>query len=456
MLCSFTKRTKTFFPLRGFFMQIELANQKNCVSFMCQEICKVLKKTYYIGFLLFVTCQLVKAQGFDFANPKQQSARISFKLSNNLIILPLLLNKHKDTLNFVLDTGVGHTLLTDSSFIRKLHLDTNKLRKVPIKGGGIGEIITTYVVPMQKLTIANFVAPFQSVLVVSKSLTYLSQYAGIRIDGIVGYDFFRNLTVKIDYQKKELTVFKPNFFEKKYLKKYDTKNILGLQLQRQKPYIKAFVSTENNDTIAVKLLLDTGAGHWVSLDLQAHKGIKLPKKYIESNLGLAINGLVVGKIGRLPTFKIGHFEWKNVICSYPDSLLVAFRNEYVEKDGSIGIGILERFTLILDYSKERCIFEPNLKLNKNFDIGFSGLEIASDAKNYCQYFIVGIHHLSQAYSSGLQIGDEIFSVNNIIASRLTIGQLYELLDSVENKLIQMLVKRNGDFHIVTFRTKRFI
>ena len=432
-----------------------LANQKKLRKF--SEVKSMQSVIYWMGFLLFVTSHFIRAQGFDFVNPKQKSVRISFKLSNNLIILPLLLNNHKkDTLNFVLDTGVGHTLLTDSTFIQKLHLDTNKLRKVIVKGGGVGEVIPTYIVPMQRLEVGSLIAPFQSVLIVSKSLTYLSQYAGLKIDGIVGYDFFRNLTVRIDYQRKELTVFKPNFFEKKHLKKYDTKNILGLQLQRQKPYIKAFISNNNKDTIEVKLLIDTGAGHSVSLDLQAKKGINLPSKYIESNLGLAVNGLVIGKIGRLPTFKIGHFSWRNVICSYPDSLLVAFRNEYVEKDGSIGIGILERFTLILDYSKERCILEPNQKINKNFDIGFSGIEIASDAKNYYQYFVVGVHHLSQAYSSGLQVGDEIFSVNNIIASRLTIGQLYELLDSIENKLIQMLVKRDGSFHIITFRAKRFI
>lgn len=433
-------------------MQVELVSTKLCRARDMQNA----KKTYWIIVLYLLVSQFIKAQGFDFANPKQHSTRISFKLSNNLIILPLLLNSEKDTLNFVLDTGVGHTLFTDSTFIKKLQLDTNKLRKIIVKGGGVGEVIPAYIVPMQRLEVGTLIAPFQSVLIVSKSLTYLSQYAGIKIDGIVGYDFFRNLTVKIDYQKKELTAFNPNFFEKKYLKKYDIKNILGLQIQRQKPYIRAFVSNNHKDTIEVKLLIDTGAGHSVSLDLQADKGINLPQKYIESNLGLAVNGLVVGKIGRLPIFKIGNFSWKNVICSYPDSLLVAFRNEYVEKDGSIGIGILERFTLILDYSKERCIFEPNQKINKNFDIGFSGLEIASDAKNYYQYFVVGIHQLSQAYLSGLQVGDEIFSINNVIASRLTIGQVYDLLDSTENKLIQMLVKRDGNFHIITFRTKRFI
>ncbi|GAB4126166.1 MAG: hypothetical protein OHK0045_01830 [Raineya sp.] len=400
--------------------------------------------------------RLVQAQGFDFANPKQKSARISFQLSNNLIVLPLLLNDQKDTLNFVLDTGVGHTLLTDNTFIEKLDLDTSKLRKVIVKGGGIGEVIPTYVVPMQKLVIGSLIAPFQSVLLVSKPLTYLSQYAGTKIDGIVGYDFFRNITVSIDYQRKELQIFKPDFFEKKHLKKYDTKNILSLHLQRKKPYIKAFFSSKSKDTIALKILLDTGAGHAVSLDLQPQKGIVLPSKYIESSLGLAVNGLVFGKIGRLESFKIGHFLWRNVVCSFPDSSLVAFRNENVEKDGSIGIGILERFTLILDYSRERCILEPNLKLNKNFDIGFSGIEIASDAKDYYRYFVAGIHPLSQAYSSGLQIGDEIFSVNGVIASRLTLGQLYELLDAVENRLIQMLVKRAGSFYVVAFRTKRII
>ncbi len=416
----------------------------------------ILKGIFWINLLLIGLNSSILAQGFDFANPKQKSTRLRFKLSNNLIILPLLLNESKDTLNFVLDTGVGHTLLTDSTFIQKLNLDTTKLRKIIVKGGGVGEVIPTYIVPMQKLHIAALEAPFQSVLVVSRSLTYLSQYAGIKIDGIVGYDFFKNLTVRIDYLRKEIVVFQPAYFEKKHLKKYDTKHILGLQLLRQKPYIKAFVTNENKDTIEVKLLLDTGAGHSISLDLGSKEGLQLPKKHIESNLGLAVNGLVTGKIGRLQAFKLGHFTWRNVVCSFPDSLLVAFRNENVGKNGSIGIGILERFTVILDYSKERCIFEPNNKINKGFDVGFSGIELACDAQNYYKFFVVGIHHLSEAYKSGLQIGDEIFSINNVLAARLHIGQLYELLDSIENRLIQMLVKREGNFHIITFRAKRFI
>lgn len=416
----------------------------------------MLKTILLIGFLISGLGTYSQAQGFDFTNPKQKSTRIRFKLSNNLIILPLLLNESKDTLNFVLDTGVGHTIFTDSTFVYKLRLDTNNLRKVMVKGGGIGDVIPTYVVPMQKLFVGDLSAPFQSVLVMSQSLTFLSQYAGIKIDGIVGYDFFRNLTVQINYLTKEISVFQSKYFEKKHLKKFDTKHILSLQLNRQKPYIKGFVTNNRRDTIEVKLLLDTGAGHAVSLDLHTKEGLELPKKYIESNLGLAVNGIVLGKIGRLEAFKLGDISWRNVICSFPDSTLVAFRNEGVGKNGSIGIGILERFTIVLDYPNQRCILEPNNKVNKNFDVGFSGIELASDPKNYFKYFVVGIHHLSQAYRSGLMIGDEIFSINNMLASKLTIGQVYELLDSIENRLIQMLVKRDGNFHIITFRAKRFI
>lgn len=450
------QRRKTFFFVEAFlFLYFYLKTFLKLLRFLV-KITYVLKVILWIVFSLCSLDSGIQAQGFDFANSKQKSTRIRFQLSNNLIILPVLLNDNQDTLNFVLDTGVGHTLLTDSSFIRQLRLDTNKLRKVIVKGGGVGEVIPTYVVPMQKLRIADLEASFQTVLVVSRSLTYLSQYAGIRIDGIVGYDFLRNLTVQIDYIKKEILVFKPDYFEKKHLKKYSVRHILRLQLHRQKPYIKAFVTNDNQDTLEVQLLLDTGAGHSVSLDLGSKAGITLPKKYIESNLGLAVNGLVTGKIGRLRGFSIGDFSWRNVVCSFPDSLLIAFRNENVGKNGSIGIGILERFTLTLDYSQKRCILEPNNRINKGFEVGFSGIELACGYQNYNRYFVVGIQPLSQAYQSGLQIGDEIFSINNVLATQLTIGQLYELLDATENKLIQMLVKREGNFHIITFRTKRFI
>ncbi|MCU0439872.1 MAG: aspartyl protease family protein [Raineya sp.] len=413
----------------------------------------MIKKLLLLFF--FLLTQQSFSQGFDFKDHKKKYARIPFKLYNNLIIVPVLLNKNADTLNFILDTGVGYTMITDSTFVDKLQIPPHT-RKVGVKGGGIGEVVYTYIISSQQLELKDFIAKNLTILVTSKSLEYISQYAGIKIHGIVGYDFFRKLVVKINYQKKELEVYNNHYFEKKIVKKNQTNNILKLQIQKQKPYFFAKVINDKDDSINVKLLLDTGAGHSLSLDKESKKGITLPSKTIENYLGLAINGLIEGKMGRIKGLGIGKYYWKDVLCSFPDSLLILHRTENVDKQGSIGIGLLERFAIILDYSNERFILEPNIKLNKKFDIGFSGVDVVASPKNFEIYLVSNIHPLSPAYVSGLQIGDELFAINNQVLTNLTISQVYELLDGVENKVLNLLIKRQGSLQVITFKTKKLI
>ncbi len=395
------------------------------------------------------------SSGFNFAKPNRKFTRIPFQLANNLIVVPLFLNEQIDTLNFVVDTGVGASIFIDSAFLQIMRADTTNLRKVIIKGAGIGEVITSYLVPKQHLRIGALVAHRQNVLVCSQSLHHISEYAGTRIHGIVGYDFFRNLVVKIDYIRKELLVYEPKYFTRKILPKYKHSQLHRITLQRQKPYIGASYVNERNDTIPLRLLIDTGAGHSVSLDIGSQRGIELPQKHIESNLGVAVNGVVLGKIARIKQFQIGNFTWLNVLATFPDSSLIAFRNEGVNRNGSIGIGILERFDITLSYSQQLCILEPNLKYNKNFDMGFSGIELISQGKSYREYKIVAIHPLSEAYKAGLQIGDEILAINNYFTSSLNISQIYELLDTKEQTL-HLLIRRGGKLQVVAFKTKRII
>ncbi|PKQ70082.1 aspartyl protease family protein [Raineya orbicola] len=406
-------------------------------------------------FLFFTAFSQEMSSGFKFAKLNRKFTRISFQLANNLIVVPLFLNEKADTLNFVLDTGVGTTIFIDSTFLQTMQADTSNLRKVIVKGGGIGEIITSYLVPKQHLQIGSLVASQQNVLVCSQTLHYISTYAGMRICGIVGYDFFRNLVVKIDYIRKELLIYEPQYFTEKILPKCKPSQIHKITLQRQKPYIWASYVNESNDTIPLRLLIDTGAGHSVSLDIGTRKGIELPKKHIQSNLGVAVNGVVLGKIARIKQLQIGKFSWLNVLTTFPDSSLVAFRDEGVSRNGSIGMGILERFDVTLNYPQQFCIFSPNLKYNKGFDIGFSGLELISQGKFYREYKIVAIHPLSEAHRAGLQVGDEILAINNHFTSLLNISQVYELIDAKEQTL-NLLIRRAGKLQVVSFRTKRII
>ncbi|MDX1903654.1 MAG: PDZ domain-containing protein, partial [Thermonemataceae bacterium] len=198
------------------------------------------------------------------------------------------------------------------------------------------------------------------------------------------------------------------------------------------------------------------AGHSLSLDENHQKQIKLPNKTIESSLGLAINGIVSGKIGRISKLCIGeNYCWEQVISSFPDTLLIAYRDEKVDKQGSIGIGILERFVLTLDYTHQRCMLKPSKKYKNNFEIGFSGIELLMQIEPK-KVFIASVHPLSEAYKAGLQAGDEVLALNDKVIRNFSLGDLYDFLDKKEGRQIYLLVKRKEELIVIAFKTKKLI
>ena len=78
---------------------------------------------------------------------------------------------------------------------------------------------------------------------------------GIPVNGIIGYNFFKNNLVEINYKKKRVVVFSDNTkIRKKIDKKY---NIIPITIEKSKPYIKGSIVINNNE-IPVKLLIDIG------------------------------------------------------------------------------------------------------------------------------------------------------------------------------------------------------
>jgi hypothetical protein len=77
-------------------------------------------------------------QNLSFVNSTQKSVSLPFKFINNLIILPVVIND-SDTLQFILDTGVSTSIMTELSIGDSLLL--NYARQVKLKGLGQGEPI---------------------------------------------------------------------------------------------------------------------------------------------------------------------------------------------------------------------------------------------------------------------------------------------------------------------------
>jgi hypothetical protein len=92
---------------------------------------------------------------------------------------------------------------------------------------------------------------------------------------------------------------------------------IPIVIEDTKPYLYAKATWADNREVPIKVILDTGAGHALSLDIGSHEHIQLPDKIIRAQLGRGLNGIITGSLGRLEKVKIGSYELQDVITSSP-------------------------------------------------------------------------------------------------------------------------------------------
>ncbi|CAH0997423.1 hypothetical protein EMA8858_03556 [Emticicia aquatica] len=411
--------------------------------------------------ILLVVSQIAFAQkdrkkddryGYHFQGKHQKSAKFSFDLHANLIVLKATLDD-SDTLRFILDTGVTSTIVTDPK--RALTLGVRYVRRVKISGAGEGAALMANVSVGHTIRIGDMVARQQSLVVLDEDVLQLSEFLGVPIHGIFGHDIFNNFVVTIDFENKMLTLTEPKKF--KYKKSMGTQ--YPIVLTASKPYTDAIAMVSNEKVIPMRLVIDTGAGHALLLNAGEKEPIHLPDKVMRANLGRGLNGEINGNIGRVDKIRMGSVEMKNILASFPDSLSFSmkFTTDDDKRQGSIGCELLRRFTVTLNYREGYMILKPlKNRLKESFEHDMSGLDVRAKGNNYNQYFINRVIENSPADQAGLQEGDELIFVNNQNVKDLTISEIYKILSRKEGKEVEFFFRRQGELKFTSFSLKRMI
>jgi hypothetical protein len=411
--------------------------------------------------ILLVISQLAFAQkgrkkdtryGFHFIGKHQKSARFSFDLHANLIVVKATLDD-SDTLRFILDTGVSSTIITDPK--RALTLGVNYVRRVKISGAGEGEALMANVSVGHTIKIGDIVANKQNLVVLDNDVLKLSEFLGVPIHGIFGHDIFSNFVVTIDFDNKTIVLTDPEKF--KYRKSMGPQ--YPIVLTQSKPYTEAIAMVRNDKVIPMRLVIDTGAGHALLLNAGINEPIHLPDKVMRANLGRGLNGEINGHIGRVDMIRMGSIEMKNILASFPDSLSFSmkFVPEIEKRQGSIGCELLRRFVVTLNYSDGYMILRPlRNRMKEAFEHDMSGLDVRAKGDKFNQYFINKVIEDSPADEAGLQEEDELIFVNDQNVKELTISDIYKILSRKEGKEVAFFYRRKGELKFTSFRLKRMI
>ena len=418
---------------------------------------------------LLCCCTVVTAQNTFMFTSKKKKVAIPFQLVNNLIIFPIKVNGVQ--LNFLLDTGVEETILFSLEENEEVKLF--EIEKIMLKGLGSQDAVEGLKSKNNTLSINGLESKNQEVLVILDETFNFSSSLGVVVNGIIGYHFFENNFVSIDFARKKIYLYNPlTINKKKITREYKS---YPISIEKHKPYINSEVVIEKQP-IAAKLLLDTGNSDAVWLFQNKKNNIEIPEKNFDDFLGRGFSGDIFGKKARIYHFALDNFEFEQPLVAFPDTLSVKNVKMVDKRLGSIGGEIFRRFSVIFDYQDNKLYLRKNENYNDPFHYNMSGIVLHHTGVQWVQgsrieenpgsntvkidfgdtpldmkykfelkpvYEIVSVRKDSPADKIGLKKGDILVAINGVDSYRYSLQDINEILKSEIGRNIVIEVARKN-------------
>jgi len=354
-------------------------------------------------------------------------------LTGGVIIIRATLDNNKDSLNFVLDTGSGGISL-DSTTASYLGVE-RKLSDKTVRGiAGIKNVEFTYnhTLNLEGVSVANLDFHIND-------YDILTSAYGIRIDGIIGYSFFRRFIVAIDYEKMMFEVLTPGTF------KYPRGGYLLKPQFSTLPMQMA--SVRDNEDVTAKFYFDTGAGLCMLLNenLVQDSSLLRSKRKLYPTEAEGLGGKKSMSLTVVKEVRVGPYKFRNVpVYVFNDEFNIT---QYPVLGGLLGNDLMRRFNIIVNYPEQQIYIKPNKRYTDSFDYSYSGLGM---------YLVDGsitvtdIMKKSPAEDAGFIPGDIVLGVDNDLSGNI---QSYKTHLQNAGARIKVLISRKGELMVLTIKVR---
>ena len=351
--------------------------------------------------------------------------RIPFKqYSGGVMVVQARLNDIPDTLNFILDTGSGGISL-DSSTCAQYNLQA---RYSDTMVTGMGSSHKAKFIYNQKLHFPGLTVDDLDFHI--NNYEVLTSVYGERIDGIIGYSFFRQFIVKVDFDTLELEIYKPG--EIKYPKQGTILRPAFTALPIQN------ISVKDGRKLDFNFYFDTGAGlcFLMSEAFANDSAVLSSKRKPITTQAEGMGGKLQMQITVVKMIQLGRYKFRNVpTYIFKDNYNVT---SYPYVGGLIGNDLLRRFNLIINYPQREIHLLPNNHFFDPFDYAYTGMSTYFlNGKIYVEDIVAG----SPAEKAGLKVNDVLVAVGNNFSNNI---MQYKTILQSANEKISMIVSRNGE------------
>jgi hypothetical protein len=266
----------------------------------------------------------------------------------------------------------------------------------------------------------------QSAIITAAEVARLSQYFGRSVDGIIGYEFFEQLVVELDHQRRILRLHRPQTY------RYSGQGQrLPLHIEGQRAYIPAIVLPYGHSALPGKFLVDLGSNEALSVTAGCGLGRQLiaaAPRTIKRQL-TTLTGQTSIVMGRVQQLQLGSFTLKSPLATFASSATQPCE----QLTGRIGAQILRQFKVIFNYPQQQLILEPTV--SKPYEYDLSGLRLQADGPTLNIYRIASVFPKTPAATANLQVGDILTQINHQSAQSLTLGQIRQQLSQPEGSVV---------------------
>ncbi len=387
-----------------------------------------------LGTLLAAGSLIVAPSVFAADTSSPQGVEVPFSSTVNLVLVPVSINGAAP-LEFIYDTGQEATIV-DAQVAGRLGLKISNPQATAVPGGSV------MVGSVADSTLAISGAKTTHLMIQAAPIGFVSGVIGQRISGILGHDFIKQFSTKIDYKAAKITFWSPAAFH------YTGHGVeVPVTFEADQTFLPIDVEPHDHPLVTGKFKLDTGSVDTLGMNNNFVRdehllGEKEPR--IEMP-GIAFGGETKGYLVRLQSVRVAGTIFPATLAGYTvDSKGFENRNDA----GTVGSAILSRFTLFLDYARKRIIFEPIEAAQTEIPFDRLGVLLRAEDANLNDVFVYGVIAQSAAQRAGLQANDHILAVNGV--KGLSLGQIWERFQHTGT--LSLTIRRHNEERMVSIQS----